>query len=78
MVAATAVTVATLGSGADAIAAGDLQAVLGTMYGKVVYAVNKVGEVDGRAQWAADAVGFLHYHLQAIGNEIGYTVPAIP
>lgn len=77
MVAATAVTVASLGTGSDIIAAADLQSVLGTIYGKVTYAVNKVGEVGGQAQWAADQVGTLHYHLTAIGNEIGYTVPPL-
>lgn len=78
MVAATAVTVTTLGTGADTIAAGDLQTVLGSVYGKAVYAANKVGEVGGQAQWAADKVGFLHYHLQQIGAEVGYDVPNLP
>lgn len=78
MVAATAVTVTTLGTGADTIAATDLQSALGSIYGKAVYAANKVGEVGGQAQWAADQVGFLHFHLTAIGNEVGYTVPPLP
>ena len=77
MVAATAVTVTALGSGTDAIPAGDLQSVLGTIYGKVVYAVNKVGEVGGQSQWCADKIGFLDYHLRQVADQVGYTVPPL-
>lgn len=78
MVAATAVDVAALGSGADAIPADNLQNTLGTIYGKVIYAVTASGEAKGTADWAAGQVGFLDYHLRQIGAAIGYTVPTAP
>lgn len=71
---------------------GNLQDILGQIYGKAVYAADNVGAaiykaeqaqakadtIEGQAQWSADAVGFLHYHLQQMGDQIGYTVPGIP
>lgn len=75
----------------DDIPMGNLQDVLGTIYGKAKYAADGVGAaiykaeqaqatadtIQGQAQWAADKVGFLHYHLQQIGGQIGYTVPPL-
>lgn len=78
MVAATAVDVAVLGTGADAIPAGNLQVVLGTIYGKVIYAVQASGEAKGTAEWAAGQVGFLDYHLRQIAGLVSYTVPPAP
>lgn len=49
MVAAVDVTVAAI----DDIPAGNLQVVLGTIYGKAQYAADTVGQVQGQAQWAA-------------------------
>lgn len=71
---------------------GNLQDILGQIYGKAQYAADNVGAalykadqaqakadtIEGQAQWAANAVGFLHYHLQQIGDQVGYVVPAIP
>jgi len=88
MVAAVDVTVAAI----DDIAAGNLQSVLGTIYGKAQYAANAAGSAEGTANWAAnaagaaqgtaqyaaDGVGFLDYHLRQIGNLVGYTVPVMP
>lgn len=74
MVAATAVEVAAF----EDVPAGDLQTVLGTVYGKAVWAAEAVGTVSGQSQWAADAVGFLHYHLKEVGALVSYTVPDIP
>jgi len=86
MVAATAVDVAAI----DDIPAGNLQVVLGKIYGKAQWAADTVGQVGGTAQWAADTagaaqgtaqyaadnVGFLDYHIRQIGALVGYTVPA--
>lgn len=72
MVAATAVDVAAI----DDIPADNLQAVLGTVYGKAQYAANAVGAAQGTAQYAADNVGFLDYHLRQIAALVGYTMPA--
>lgn len=88
MVAAVDVTVAAV----DDIPAGNLQVVLGTIYGKAQYAADTVGQVQGQAQWAADTAGaadgkatyatnmagFLDYHIRQIGTLVGYTVPAAP
>ena len=88
MVAAVDVTVAAI----DDIPAGNLQVVLGTIYGKAQYAADTVGQVQGQAQWAADTagaaqgtaqyaadnVGFLDYHIRQIAAEVGYTVPPAP
>lgn len=71
MVAAVAVDVSAIGTGTDAIPAGNLQDVLGTIYGKAQYAANGVGEaiykadqanlridvVGGTADYAANAAG---------------------
>lgn len=88
MVAAVDVTVAAI----DDIPAGNLQGVLGTIYGKAQWAANAVGAAEGTANWAAntagaaqgtaqyaaDGVGFLDYHLRQIGALVGYTVPLMP
>lgn len=88
MVAATAVDVAAI----DDIPAGNLQVVLGTIYGKAQYAADTVGQVQGTAQWAADTagaaqgtaqyaadnVGFLDYHMREIANLVSYTIPPAP
>ncbi len=76
MVMATAVDVAAL---AD-IPAGNLQDVLGTIYGKAVYAADNVGTAlydanlakdlangaQGTAQYAADTAGFVDFQLRAL------------
>ncbi|AXF51446.1 hypothetical protein PQA73_gp18 [Erwinia phage Pavtok] len=88
MVAAVQVTV----DAVDDIPAGNLQVVLGKIYGKAQYAADTVGATQGTAQWAADTagaaqgtaqyaadnVGFLDYHLRQIASQVGYTVPAAP
>ena len=88
MVAAVNVEVAAI----DDIPAGNLQGVLGAIYGKAQYAANTVGEVQGQAQWAADTAGsaqgtaqyaadtagFLDYQIREIGKAIGYEVPPNP
>lgn len=88
MVAATAVDVAAI----DDIPAGNLQVVLGTIYGKAQYAADTVGQVQGQAQWAADTAGaaqgtaqhaanqagFLDYHLRQIATLVSYVVPPAP
>lgn len=86
MVAAVDVTVAAV----DDIPAGNLQVVLGTIYGKAQYAADTVGSVQGQAQWAADtagaaqgtaqyaadAAGFLDYHVREIAALVGHPMPA--
>ena len=52
MVLATAVDVAALGSAPNVIPAGNLQAVLGSIYGKAVYAADGVGEAIYKADQA--------------------------
>lgn len=88
MVAAVDVTVAAV----DDIPAGNLQGVLGTIYGKAQYAANAAGEakgtadwaaqtagsIEGTAQYAADLAGFLDYHVRQIANEVGYVMPQPP
>lgn len=77
MVAATSVDVAALGTTPNDIPAGNLQQTLGNMLGKTVYAVEAAGQGKGTADWAAQKLGALHYHLQQIGQQIGYTVPPL-
>lgn len=77
MVAATSVDVQAIGEGDNVIVAQNLQQTLSEIYGKVVYAVTASGEAQGRAQWAADKIGGLHYHLTQVGNAVGYAVPAL-
>jgi len=52
MVAATAVTVAAMGTAPNVIPAGDLQTVLGSIYGKAVYAADQVGAATYKADQA--------------------------
>lgn len=77
MVAATAVTVAPIGIGAEQIPAGNLQEVLSTLQGKLQYALTTGGETQGQAAWAAQKLGAVHYHLQQIGESVGYEVPSL-
>jgi hypothetical protein len=83
MVAATAVDVAII----DDIPAGNLQAVLGTIYGKAKYAADGVGSaiykaeqaqakadtLEGQIGYAASGVGTIDYHLRLIAASVGYT-----
>lgn len=88
MVMATAVDVAAVGD----IPAGNLQDVLGTIYGKTEYAASAAGSaeykanqaqakadtLEGQIQWAAAGVGTMDYHLRQISTLIGYTdYPAV-
>ncbi|ASV45038.1 hypothetical protein SopranoGao_15 [Klebsiella phage SopranoGao] len=86
MVAATAVTVDPI----DDLPLDNLQNTLGAIYGKAQYAAsaagsaeykatqaqNKADSLEGSIGWATDKVGFVEYHLRAMADEIGYTVPA--
>lgn len=83
MVAATAVDVAAI----DDIPAGNLQEVLGVMYGTTKYAAQAAGSaefkadqaqakadtLEGQIGWAAAGVGTIDYHLREIANLVGYT-----
>lgn len=80
MVMATAVDVAVI---AD-IPANNLQVVLGTIYGKAVYAADNVGaalydadyaktlanNAQGTATWAGDTAGFVDYQIRALVNAL--------
>lgn len=77
MAAATTVDVATIGTAPNQIPAGNLQEVLATLHGKTVYAADAAGSAKGTADWAAQKLGALHYHIQQIGLQVGYTVPAL-
>lgn len=71
------------------VQAGNLQDVLGVIYGKAQYAADTVGAVGGTAQWAADTAGalsgtvqyaadlagFLDYHVRQIASLVGYAMP---
>lgn len=78
MVAAVSVDVAEIGTGtSNVIPAGNLQQSLSNMHGTLVYAVEAAGQAKGTADWAAQKLGAIHYHLQQIGNQVGYTVPPL-
>lgn len=76
----------------DDLPMGNLQDILGQIYGKAQYAANNVGaalykadqaqakadQIDGKAQYAADTAGFVEYHLRQIADIVGYTVPVNP
>lgn len=74
MVAATAVTVDPI----DDLPLDNLQNTLGAIYGKAQYAATAAGDAKGQAQWAANGIGFLDYHLRQIADMVGYTVPPMP
>lgn len=71
MVAATAVTVDPI----DDLPLDNLQNTLSAIYGKAQYAAGATGEEKGQAQYAANGIGFLDYHLRQIADNIWYTVP---
>lgn len=85
MVAATAVEVSPI----DDLPLDNLQNTLGAIYGKAQYAAGAAGSaefkatqaqtkadsLEGSIGWATQKVGALHYHLQQLGNSVGYTVP---
>lgn len=56
----------------------NLQNTLGAIYGKAQYAATAAGDAKGQAQWAANGIGFLDYHLRQIADMFGYTVPPMP
>ncbi len=76
----------------DDLPMGNLQDILGQIYGKAKYAADGVGaatykaeqaqakadQIDGKAQYAADTAGFVEYHLRQIADIVGYTVPVNP
>lgn len=82
MVAATAVDVAAV----DDIPAGNLQEVLGVMYGTTKYAAQAAGsaeykaaqaqakadQLEGQIGWAATGVGTIDFHVREIANLVGY------
>lgn len=69
---------------------GNLQDILGQIYGKAQYAADNVGaalykadqaqakadQLEGQIQYAADTAGFVDYHLRQIADIVGYTMPA--
>lgn len=82
MVMATAVEVAAI---AD-LEAGNLQDILGQIYGKAQWAAEEVGSalykadaaqtkadsLEGSINWATAGVGTIDYHLREIANLVGY------
>ena len=56
----------------------NLQNTMGAIYGKAQYAATTAGDAKGQAQWAANGIGFLDYHLRQIADIVGYTVPPMP
>lgn len=76
----------------DDLPMGNLQDILGQIYGKAKYAADEVGaavykaeqaqakadQLEGQIQYAANTAGFVEYHLRQIADIVGYTVPVNP